>query len=250
MKKYNSENFSRYKVDVKQSQPKAKAWSDYTRDELITKFMPLVENISRKFKTGDAASGVLSLSDSIQFGNIGLIKAVDKIKWDRIKESTDPEKTLKSFLAKRIRGAIRRATDANRSGMRLPEHKLNEIRNDFENPKNAETFYNSMFQSLDASLDDENSYLHQIEDTSPDPMKREHLAHTIRDVMLQHLSDKEYNVLRLSFGLNCDKLSAKQIAEKLDMKGSSSYVRVSQLKKQAIDKLKSVMDYSQVIEYL
>ena len=54
MKKYNSENFSRYKVDVKQSQPTAKAWSDYTRDELITKFMPLVENISRKFKTGDA----------------------------------------------------------------------------------------------------------------------------------------------------------------------------------------------------
>jgi len=64
------------------------------------------------------------------------------------------------------------------------------------------------------------------------------------------LTDKEYNVLRLSFGLNCDKLSAKQIAEKLDMKGSSSYVRVSQLKKQAIDKLKDVMDYSQVIEYL
>ena len=134
--------------------------------------------------------------------------------------------------------------------MRLPEHKLNEIRNDFENPVNAETFYNSMFQSLDASLDDENSYLHQIEDTSDDPMKREHLSYTIRDVMLQHLTDKEYNVLRLSFGLNCDKLSAKQIAEKLNMKGSSSYVRVSQLKKQAIDKLKKVMDYSQVIEYL
>ena len=68
--------------------------------------------------------------------------------------------------------------------------------------------------------------------------------------MLQYLSDKEYNVLRLSFGLNCDKLSAKQIAEKLNMQGSSSYVRVSELKKQAIDKLKKVMDYSQVVEYL
>ena len=68
--------------------------------------------------------------------------------------------------------------------------------------------------------------------------------------MLKYLSDKEYNVLRLSFGLNCDKLSAKQIADKLDMKGSSSYVRVSQLKKQAIDKLKDVLDYSQVIDYL
>ena len=250
MKKYNSENFSRYKVDVKQSQPKAKAWSDYTRDELVTKFMPLVENISRKFKTGDAASGVLTLSDAIQFGNIGLIKAVDKIKWDRIKESTDPEKTLKSFLAKRIRGAIRRATDANRSGMRLPEHKLNEIRNNFDNPLNAETFYNSMFQSLDATIDEENNILHQIEDTSDDPMKREHLSYTIRDVMLKYLTEKEFHVLRLSFGLDCDKLSAKQIANKLNMQGTSSYVRVSQLKKQAIDKLKRVMDYSQVAEYL
>ena len=42
----------------------------------------------------------------------------------------------------------------------------------------------------------------------------------------------------------------KKIAEKLDMKGSSSYVRVSQLKKQAIDKLKRVLDYSQVVDYL
>jgi len=44
--------------------------------------------------------------------------------------------------------------------------------------------------------------------------------------------------------------SAKQIADKLDMKGSSSYVRVSQLKKQAIDKLKNVLNYSQVVDYL
>jgi len=68
--------------------------------------------------------------------------------------------------------------------------------------------------------------------------------------MLKHLTDKEYHVIRLSFGINCDKLSAKQIADKLDMKGSSSYVRVSQLKKQAIDKLKQVLDHSQVVDYL
>ena len=250
MKKYNQSNFSRYKKDVKSSQPISKSWIDYTRDELVVKFMPLVENISRKFNNNEASSGILSLSDSIQFGNIGLVKAVDKIIWERITSSKDPEKTLKSFLSKRIRGAIRRATDANRSGMRLPEHKLNEIRNDFENPKNAETFYNSMFQSIDANTDDENSYIYQIKDTSENPMKKEFLSYKIRDIMLKHLTHKEYNVLRLSFGLNCDKLSAKQIAEKLDMKGSSSYVRVSQLKKQAIDKLKRVVNYSQVVDYL
>ena len=250
MKKYNQTNFSRYKQDVKASQPKNKKWQDYTRDELIIKFLPLVENIARKFKDSDAANGVVSLSDRIQFGHIGLIKAVDKIMWKTILESKDPERTIKSYLAKRIRGAIRRATDANRSGMRLPEHKLNEIRSDFENYKNSELYFNSIFQSIDATIGDEENMLMQIPDDSEDPMKKEKLSYKLRNIMLKYLTEKEYHVIRLSFGINCDKLSAKQIAEKLNMKGSSSYVRVSQLKKQAIEKLKNVINHSQVVDYL
>ena len=250
MKKYNQTNFSRYKQDVKASQPEGKFWDEYTRDELIIKFMPLVENIARKFKDSDAANGVVSLSDRIQFGHIGLIKAVDKIIWKQILTSKDPERTIKSYLAKRIRGAIRRATDANRSGMRIPEHKLNEIRNDFENHKNSELFFNSIFQSIDATIGDEENMLMQIPDTSEDPMKKENLSYKLRGIMLKHLTEKEYHVIRLSFGINCDKLSAKQIAEKLNMKGSSSYVRVSQLKKQAVQKLIDNVDHSQVLDYL
>ena len=37
MKKYNQSNFSRYKKDVKSSQPVSKSWIDYTRDELDNK---------------------------------------------------------------------------------------------------------------------------------------------------------------------------------------------------------------------
>lgn len=250
MKQYNSSNFNRYKKDVKASQPEGKLWNEYTRDELIIKFMPLVENIARKFKDSDAANGVVSLSDRIQFGNIGLIKAVDKIDWKTIDASNDPERTIKSYFAKRVRGAIRRATDSNRSGMRLPEHKLNEIRNNFEDENNSQLFFNSMFESIDHQLDDENSYLYQIEDKSEDPMRIEKLYNKLRNIMLKVLTDKEYHVIKLSYGLNCDKLSAQQIADKLNMKGSSSYVRVSQLKKQAINKLKSKMNYSQVTDYL
>ena len=250
MKQYNSSNFNRYKKDVKASQPEGKSWNEYTRDELIIKFMPLVENIARKFKDSDAANGVVSLSDRIQFGNIGLIKAVDKIDWKTIELSNDPERTIKSYFAKRVRGAIRRATDSNRSGMRLPEHKLNEIRNNFEDENNSQLFFNSMFESIDHQLDDENSYLYQIVDKSEDPMLVEKLYNKLRNIMLKVLTDKEYHVIKLSYGLNCDKLSAQQIADKLNMKGSSSYVRVSQLKKQAINKLKSKMNYSQVADYL
>jgi len=251
MKKYNQNNFTRYKQDVKASQPKQWwAWQDYTRDELIVKFLPLVENIARKFKDSDAANGVVSLSDRIQFGSIGLVKAVDKIQWKQILTSKDPERTLKSYLSKRIRGAIRRATDANRSGMRLPEHKLNEIRNDFENYKNSELYFNSIFQSIDATVGDEENMLMQIPDNSKDPLLKEKLSNKLITIMKNNLTEKEYHVIRLSYGIDCDKQSAKEIAHYLNMNGVSSYVRVSQLKKQAIDKLKNILNHSQVAEYL
>ena len=249
MKNYNTYNYNRYKKDLKSSTPSNKAWQDYTRDELIIKFLPLVENIARKFSTTDSASGVMNVTDLMSMGKIGLIQAVDKITWSTIIESNDAEKTLKSYLAKRIRGAIRRGTDANRAPMRIPEHKLNDIRKGFEDdPKKQAMFYNSMFQSIDQEVDD--NMLPQYEDEGGDPYKKEKLFAQLNKLMLKYLTDKEYSVIRLSYGLGCDKLSAKEIAEKLNIKGSSSYVRVSQLKKQAIDKLKNSVDHSQVIDYL
>ncbi len=249
MKNYNNRNYKRYKQDVKASQPEGKFWDEYTRDELIIKFLPLVENIARKFSTSDSASGIMNVQDLMSMGKIGLVQAVDKITWSTITESEDPEKTIKSYLAKRIRGAIRRGTDANRSPMRIPEHKLNDIRKGFEDDLDKQAmFYNSMFQSIDEEVED--NMLPQYEDNGENPLKKEILFQHLNKLMLKHLTDKEYNVLRLSYGLGCDKLSAKQIAEKLDIKGSSSYVRVSQLKKQAIDKLKACVDHSQVIDYL
>ena len=132
MKKYNVQNYIRYKEDLKRSMPEDKFYDYYTRDELIVRFLPLVENLARKFSTSDQASGVLSINDLIQEGSKGLTLAVDKLEWDKLIDSEDIEKTLKSFFSKRIKGAIRRAIDINRGDIRIPEHKLNEIR---KNPK-------------------------------------------------------------------------------------------------------------------
>ena len=79
MKKYNISNYVRYKEDVKKSMPDNKEFIDYTRNELIIKFLPLVESLARKFATSQQASGVLSINDLIQEGGIGLTLAVDKI---------------------------------------------------------------------------------------------------------------------------------------------------------------------------
>ena len=68
--------------------------------------------------------------------------------------------------------------------------------------------------------------------------------------METHLNIKEYDVLRMSYGLDCDKMSAKQIADKLKIEGVASYVRISQIKRDAINKLIETVDPAQVADLL
>ena len=249
MKKYNIKNYVRYKEDLKQSMPLYKPYSFYTRDELIIKFMPLVENIARKFATSQEASGVMSIMDIIQEGHVNLIKAVDKIDWEKVTTSDDVEQTLKSFLSKRIRGGIRRAIYKNRGTMRIPEHKLNEIRKDGgKDKKMVEMFFNSIFLSVDANPTNEDM-VYQIPDKS-DPYNEQLLNAYLVSLLNKYLTDDEAYVLNKSYGLSGKKLSAKQIAADLGIKGTSDYVRVSELKKQAVQKLIDTVDHSQVLDYL
>ena len=252
MKHYNIQNYIRYKEDLEITLKRIenKNWHEYTRDELVMVFLPLVENIARKFATSQQASGVMAITDLIQEGSLNLIKAVDRIDWEKINESEDKEKTLKSFFSKRIKGGIRRAIDINRGQMRLPEHVTNNIRKNFGKDKKAVAmFFNSIFLSIDAGTRDDDDLFMQIEDKS-EPYNQVFLNMYLTSLLKQHLTDKEFHVLRLSYGLDCDKHSAKQIAEYLNIEGSGAYVRVSQLKKQAVEKLIKNVDYKQVLDYL
>jgi RNA polymerase sigma factor (sigma-70 family) len=249
MKKYNVKNYIRHKEDIKMSMPSKKPFPFYDRKELIITFMPLVENISRKFATSQEASGVMSIMDIMQEGYLNLCKAIDKIDWEKATKSEDVEASLKSFLAKRVRGGIRRAIDKNRGTMRIPEHKLNEIRKDGgKDKKMVAMFFNSMFLSIDANPSDENM-VYQIPDKS-DPYNEQLLNAYLMSLLNKHLEPNEVFVLSKSYGLDGPKWSAKEIAKSLDIKGSSDYVRISELKKQAVEKLIENVDHSQVIDYL
>ena len=251
MKKYNIQNYIRYKEDVKRSMPVDKPYVEYTRNQLIVKFMPLVENLARKFPTSQQASGILSIEDLIQIGNEALIRAVDKLDIEVLKVSEDVEKTLKSFLSKRIKGAIRRRVDMHRGNMRIPEHKINEIRSNPQDKKMVAMFFNSMFLSVDEQVnnDENESAVFQIPDES-EPYNIQLLNLYLKSLLKKHLNNKEYEVVRLSYGLDCDKHSAKEIASLLNIEGVSSYVRVSEIKKQAVNKLIEGVDHSQVIDFL
>ena len=254
MRKYNIANYVRYKTEVETALKRVRKpiEGDYTyltNEEIIINFLPLVETLARKQSTSDQASGVLSINDLLQEGNTGLTAAVGKLDRDTLKKSDDQEKTIKSFLSKRIKGAIRRAVDINRGDIRIPEHKLNEIRRNPKDEKMVAMFFNSVFSSIDANPNHDENMAYQVVDKS-EPYNIALLNAYLLQLMKKHLTMQQYEVLRLSFGLDCDKHSANEIASKLEINVSTAHVRISQIKRDAIQCLIDNVDSSQVLDYL
>ena len=113
----------------------------------------------------------------------------------------------------------------------------------------VQMFFNSIFLSIDSKPYNDDDMIYQIPDKS-EPYNTGLLNSYLMSLLKKHLDYREYEVLRLSYGLNCEKHSAKQIAEHLNIVGASDYVRVSELKKAAVQKLIENVDHSQVLDYL
>jgi DNA-directed RNA polymerase specialized sigma subunit len=264
MKKYSIANHNRHIKDRKQVIARLEGlfWDEYSKEDLTIKLMPLVEHIALKFSTTEQASGVLDLTDLIQEGYIGLVTAINKLDFKIIRAAEDPEKTLKSFISKRVKGSIRRAININRGTMKIPEWKLNEIRidssqndegsimvsttgeviSDIAYDAKVQLFFNQIFDSFDRwEYETRNSadgaFELQIEDKS-ESYNIDLMNAYLLGIMKKYLHPTEYNVLRFSFGLNCPKLSAVEIANFLDFNMATAIVRVSQIKREAIDQLK------------
>ena len=254
MRKYNIANYVRYKKDVEAQLKKVRKpvdgdYTPLTNKEIQINFLPLVETLARKQSTSDQASGVLSINDLLQEGALGLCAAVSKLDRELLIKSDDQEKTLKSFLSKRIKGAIRRSVDINRGDIRIPEHKLNEIRRNPKDEKMVAMFFNSVFSSIDANPNDDENMAYQVIDKS-EPYNIALLNTYLLSLMRTHLTPTQYDVLRMSYGLDCDKHSANDIASKLGINVSTAHVRISQIKRDAIQVLIDNVDSSQVLDYL
>ena len=254
MRKYNIQNYIRYKNDVEQqlkrvSKPVDGDYTDLTDEEIKINFLPLVVTLAHKQSTSDQASGVLSILDLFQEGNAGLCSAVNKLDRTILAESEDQEKTLKSFLSKRIKGAIRRSVDMHRGEIRIPEHKLNEIRRNPKDEKMVAMFFNSVFSSIDDKPNDDDNMAYQVVDKS-EPYNIALLNTYLLSLMRTHLTPVQYDVLRMSYGLDCDKHSANEIAAKLGINVATAHVRISQIKRDAIHLLIENVDSSQVLDYL
>ena len=254
MRKYNIQNYIRYKNDVEKQLERVKkpVDGDYTQltdEEIKINFLPLVVTLAHKQSTSDQASGVLSILDLFQEGNAGLCSAVNKLDRTILAESEDQEKTLKSFLSKRIKGAIRRSVDMHRGEIRIPEHKLNEIRKNPKDEKMVAMFFNSVFSSIDDKPNNDDNMAYQVVDKS-EAYNIALLNTYLLSLMRTHLTPVQYDVLRMSYGLDCDKHSANEIAAKLGINVATAHVRISQIKRDAIHQLIENVDSSQVLDYL
>ena len=254
MRKYNIQNYIRYKNDVEKQLERVRKpvdgdYTDLTDEEIKINFLPLVVTLAHKQSTSDQASGVLSILDLFQEGNAGLCSAVNKLDRTILAESEDQEKTLKSFLSKRIKGAIRRSVDMHRGEIRIPEHKLNEIRRNPKDEKMVAMFFNSVFSSIDDKPNDDDNMAYQVVDKS-EPYNIALLNTYLLSLMRTHLTPVQYDVLRMSYGLDCDKHSANEIAAKLGINVATAHVRISQIKRDAIHLLIENVDSSQVLDYL
>ncbi len=239
MKKYQINNYLRYKKDLELSMPEGLFWDEYSRDELIIKFMPLVENLARKFATSYQAIGVLTINDLIQAGNLALVLAVDKLDWEKLNESQDTEQTLKSFLSKRIKGGIRRYIDINMSDIKIPDWKLNDIRTNPDKneqdkliSKSKPTYYNDFKLNNDDDVD-----IIEIMDRS-----QKYSLHILNSYILacidKYLEVREQDVLKMTYGSDCPKHSAIEIAMHLGIEGTYKQrrVRISEIKRRALNK--------------
>ena len=193
MKKFNYRAFNQYRYDVSVS-----------RDDM-TRFYPHVINIANTFPRDSIAIGVLNIEDLIQAGNVGLVEAWNRVDWDKIENSTNPDGELWSFLKTRIKFAIRQSINTNANSIRIPTRDIKEAS---KNMKSHEKLLVGTF----GMFFDKNRFLTDVIDPAP------WIAIQLEEIINDELYKVETNydnidILLKFYGVGFDKTSRKQLAK-------------------------------------
>ncbi|MEJ5228261.1 sigma-70 family RNA polymerase sigma factor [Thermodesulfovibrio sp.] len=232
---------------------KAKCLVEETKNELITRNLRLVVNIAKNY-----VGRGLPLLDLIEEGNIGLMKAVDKFKYEKgFKFST--------YATWWIRQAITRALIDQTKTIRVPVHMMEfynrvtkasrELTQQFgREPSNEEIAeklgvpvrkVEEVFRAiqdpigLQTPIGDEDTELEDFigDKTSPSPVseaERTELSEHIQRI-LKTLTPKEEKVIKMRFGIGEDR---DHTLEEVGRYLSITRERVRQIETKALRKLK------------
>ena len=234
-------------------------------DKLVRSNLRFVVSVAKQYQNGE-----LTLSDLVNEGNVGLIKAAEKF------DETRGFKFI-SYAVWWIRQSIMQALAEQSRLVRLPlnqvgllnkinktiadfvqEHErqpsLHELARlvDVDESKIAETLSaSSRGASLDAPFQDgeENSLISVLSDdnapAADNGMDLESLSTDLEQI-LKELKPREIQVLKMSFGIGCNEKTLEEIADTLGL----TRERVRQIREKSLKKLRDTAGADMLRKYL
>jgi len=265
---YNSENLKYYFNQIKKSRlltaeqevelaKKIEAGDEIAYNRMVNSNLRLVVKIAKRYMTPE-----WQLSDLIQEGNIGLMKAVEKFDFRK-------QVRFSTYASWWIKQTIVRSMSNKRRLIRLPHRKeerlrainrtITELTQEFNRKPNTTEIAQHLgckeqdivslksvsenFVSIDAELGNEGCYLvNTLDDSSfaPETVYNKNNLKEMTDQVLDQLQVKEKQILRSRFAFDSRKKETlKEIA--VEMKISPETVR--QIEMKAIRKIKERHSY-------
>mgnify|MGYP000911469305 FL=1 len=243
-------------IELAQKIKKGGRDGERAKEKLVTANLRFVVSVAKQYQHQG-----LSLTDLIDEGNIGLVKAAEKFDETRgfkfisyavwwIRQSIIEALAVKSRIVRvplnqvGIAGKVNRATEqfVQLNGRIPSTQELSQITGIDENTIESARDANSHTTSIDAPLGNEegdNSMADILtsDDTSTNSdsqLDRESMNQFINDLLKEVLNEREQTIIRESFGIGVMEKSLEEIADEMGM----TRERIRQVKEKAIRKIK------------
>ena len=229
---------------------------EQARDRLVSANLRFVVSVAKQYQN----QGIF-LTDLINEGNMGLVKAAEKFDETRgfkfisyavwwIRQSIIEALAVKSRIVRvplnqvGIAGKVNRASDQfiQQNGRIPSTHELAQLTGIDENTIESACDANSHTTSIDAPLgndEGDNSMAEMLtsddsSSNSDSQLDRESMNQFINDLLKEVLNEREQSIIRESFGIGVMEKSLEEIADEMGM----TRERIRQVKEKAIRKIK------------
>ncbi|MFC2334927.1 MAG: RNA polymerase sigma factor RpoD/SigA [Prevotella sp.] len=241
---------------------------EQARDRLVSANLRFVVSVAKQYQN----QGIF-LTDLINEGNMGLVKAAEKFDETRgfkfisyavwwIRQSIIEALAVKSRIVRvplnqvGIAGKVNRASDQfiQQNGRIPSTHELAQLTGIDENTIESARDANSHTTSIDAPLgndEGDNSMAEMLtsddnSSNSDSQLDRESMNQFINDLLKEVLNEREQSIIRESFGIGVMEKSLEEIADEMGM----TRERIRQVKEKAIRKIKYCPAAKILKEYL